>query len=54
MGSHSQEGEEGEASGGAGFQHCFLTVTAVPSFGNCQDCIRVSAASKKSLFYWGI
>ena len=42
LGSHSTEGEEGEATGGAGFQHCFLTVTAVPSFGNCQDCIRVS------------
>jgi len=42
LGSHSQEGEEGETTGGAGFQHCFLTVTAVPSFGNCQDCIRVA------------
>ena len=42
LGSHSTEGEEGEATGGAGFKHCFLTVTAVPSFGNCQDCIRVS------------
>jgi DDB1- and CUL4-associated factor 15 len=40
FGYHGQEGEEAEMS--AGSQHCFLTVTAVPSLGNCKDCIRVA------------